>query len=144
PDGRTLYTANSGSGNLSVINARTGRVVRVVPTGRFPSGVAVTPNGTSVYVTNELSGVTVVNAASGKIEARLATPSPFDVAMSPDGARAYVTDLGPGNLTVIDTRTHQVASTVSVGAPGTDPFTVQATSHAIYVVNQGAKTLSVI
>jgi YVTN family beta-propeller protein len=144
PDGRTLYTANSGSGNLSVINARTGRVVRVIPTGRFPSGVAVTPNGTSVYVTNELSGVTVVNAASGKVEARLATPSPFGVAISPDGTRAYVTNLGPGNLTVVDTRTNRVTSTVSIGPPGSDPFTVEATGNAVYVVNQGANTLSVI
>jgi YVTN family beta-propeller protein len=144
PDGATLYTANSGSGNLSVISARTRRVVRAIPTGRFPSAVAVTPDGASVFVTNELAGVTVLDAASGTVQARLATPSPFGVAISPDGARAYVTDLGPGDLTVIDTRMHQVSSTVSIGPTGTDPFTVQATADAIYVVNQGKNTLSII
>jgi YVTN family beta-propeller protein len=144
PDGRRVYAANSGSDDVSVIDARTRRVVRTTATGRFPSGVAVTPDGTSVYVTNELSGVTVIDAASGTVQARLGELSPFSVAMSPAGDRAYVTDLGLGNLTVIDTRTRQVASVVGVGSVGTDPFTARATGDAIYVANQGANTLSVI
>jgi YVTN family beta-propeller protein len=144
PDGKTVYAANSGSGNVSVIDARTNRVVRAIPTGRFPSGVAVTPDGASVYVTNELSGVTVLNAGNGTVTARLRAPSPFSVAMSPNGKRAYVTGLGPGRVTGIDTGTHRVSSTVSVGPYGTDPFTVRAAGDAIYVANQAANTLSVI
>jgi YVTN family beta-propeller protein len=64
--------------------------------------------------------------------------------MSPNGDRAYVTSLGPGSLAAIDTRTHRVSSTVSLGPSGTDPFTVQATDDAVYVANQGASTLSII
>jgi YVTN family beta-propeller protein len=64
--------------------------------------------------------------------------------MSRDGTQAYVTDLGPGKLTVIDTHTHQVSSTVTLGSNGTDPFQVRATNDAIYVTDQGANTLSVI
>ena len=143
-DGKTVYAANSGSGDVSVINARTNRVVRAIHTGRFPSGVAVTPDGASVYVTNELSGVAVIDADNGAVEAGLREPSPFSVAMSPNGDRAYVTSLGPGRVTAIDTATHRVSSTVSVGPPGTDPFTVRATGDALYVTNQGANTLSVI
>jgi YVTN family beta-propeller protein len=144
PDGRTIYVANSGSGDVSVIDVRTNRVVRTIPTGRFPSGVAVTPDSASLYVSNEMSGVTVINAGTGTVEARLPEPSPFSVAMSPDGGRAYVTSLGPGRVTAIDTGTHRVSSTVSVGPHGTDPFTVRATGDALYVANQGASTLSVI
>jgi YVTN family beta-propeller protein len=144
PDGKTVYSANSGSGDVSVIDARTNRVVRAIPTGRFPSGVAVTPDGASVYVTNELSGVAVIDADNGAVEAGLREPSPFSVAMSPNGDRAYVTSLGPGRVTAIDTATHRVSSTVSVGPPGTDPFTVRAAGDAVYVANQGADTLSVI
>ena len=106
--------------------------------------MAVTPDGASLYVTNELSGVTVINAGNGTVEARLRQPSPFSVAISPNGDRAYVTGLGPGRVTAIDTGTHRVASTVSVGPSGTDPFTVRATGDAVYVANQGANTLSII
>ena len=144
PDGGTVYAANSGSGDVSVIDARTKRVVRSIPTGRFPSGVAITPDGASVYVTNELSGVTVIDAGKGTVQARLREPSPFSVAMSPDGDRAYIAGLGPGTVTIIDTGTHRVSSTVSVGPYGTDPFTVRAGGDAVYVTNQGAGTLSVI
>ena len=144
PDGKTVDAANSGSGDVSVIDARTNSVVRAIPTGRFPSGVAVTPDGGSLYVTNELSGVTVIDAGNGTVAARLREPSPFSVAMSPTGDRAYVTGLGPGTVTAIDTGTHRVSSTVSVGPHGTDPFTVRATGEAVYVANQGADTLSVI
>jgi YVTN family beta-propeller protein len=143
-DGKTVYAANSGSGDVSVIDARTNRVVRAIPTGRFPSGVAVTPDGASLYVTNELSGVTVINAVNGTVAARLPQPSPFSVAVSPNGDRAYVTSLGPGTVTAIDTGTHRVSAIVSVGPHGTDPFTVRATGHAVYVANQAANTLSVI
>jgi YVTN family beta-propeller protein len=66
------------------------------------------------------------------------------VATSPDGRWAYITDLGPGELKVINTRLHRVGSTVSIGPVGTDPFNAAATNHAIYVANQGAGTLSVI
>jgi YVTN family beta-propeller protein len=106
--------------------------------------VAVTPDGAFLYVTNQLSGVTVVNAANGSVAATLRLPSPFSVAMSPNGDRAYVTGLGPGTVTAIDTATHRVSSTVSVGPFGTDPFTVRATGDAVYVANQGTNTLTVI
>jgi YVTN family beta-propeller protein len=129
---------------VSVIDARTNRVVRAIPTGRFPSGVAVTPDGASLYVTNELSGVTVVNARNATVAARLPQPSQFSVGISPNGDRAYVTSLGPGTVTAIDTRTHRISSTVSIGPHGTDPFTVRATRDAVYVANQGTSTLSVI
>jgi YVTN family beta-propeller protein len=144
PGGKRVYVANSGSGDVSIIDVRTRRVVRAIHTGRFPSGVAVSPDGASVYVTDELSGVTVIDARTGTVQARLAASSPFSVALSPDGDRAYVTGLGPGTLAVIDTGTHRVTSTVSVGPDGTDPFTVRATGDAVYVANQGASTLSII
>jgi len=144
PDGKTVYVANSGSGDVSAIDARTNRVVRTIPTGGFPSAVAVTRDGASVYVTNELSGVTVIDAHSRTVAARMRVPSPFSVALSPSGNRAYVTSLGPGRVTAIDTRTYRVASPVTVGRYGTDPFTVRATGDALYVANQGAGTLWII
>jgi YVTN family beta-propeller protein len=69
---------------------------------------------------------------------------PFSVATSPTDNTAYVADLGPGKLVVIDTRTRRTSSTVTLGSYGTDPFNAAATRHAVYVTDQGANTLSVI
>jgi YVTN family beta-propeller protein len=108
--------------------------------------VAVTHDGASVYVANELSAnVTVINTRSGAVEATLPSGiGPFNVATSPTDNAAYVADLGPGNLVVIDTGTRRTSSTVTLGSFGTDPFNAAATPHAIYVTDQGANTLSVI
>jgi YVTN family beta-propeller protein len=45
---------------------------------------------------------------------------------------------------VIDTRSHRVSASVSVGPPGTDPFNVAVAPSAVYVTEQGAGTLTVI
>jgi YVTN family beta-propeller protein len=45
---------------------------------------------------------------------------------------------------VIDTRSHRVSATVSVGTPGTDPFNLAVTPSAVYVTEQGVPTLTVI
>ncbi|MCU1661132.1 MAG: hypothetical protein JWR58_1197, partial [Pseudonocardia sp.] len=69
---------------------------------------------------------------------------PFGAALAPNGNQAYIADLGPGTLTVLDTHTHHVTTTVSLGSFGTDPFAVTATAHAIYVAEQGANALAVV
>jgi YVTN family beta-propeller protein len=116
------------------------------PGRTVPAGVAVTHDGAWIYVANELSGnVTVINTRSGAVEATLPSGmSPFSVATSPTDNIAYVADLGPAKLAVIDTGTRQTSSTVTLGSSGTDPFNTAATRHAVYVANQGASTLSVI
>jgi YVTN family beta-propeller protein len=127
---------------VSVIDTQTNRTVRTVPTGQYPTGVAVTRDGASVYVANEVSNnVTVINTRSGATEAVIPAANPVGMTTSPDGLWVYVTDVSSGKLTVIDNRTRRVTSTVSVGAI---PFNAAATDHAIYVVDQGANTLAVI
>jgi YVTN family beta-propeller protein len=41
---------------------------------------------------------------------------PVDVSITPDGARAYVTNAGSNSVSVIDTSTNAVTATVPVGA----------------------------
>ena len=48
-----LYVANSGDSTVSVIDTATNTVVGfLIPVGNLPYGVAITPDGTKVYVTN--------------------------------------------------------------------------------------------
>jgi YVTN family beta-propeller protein len=41
-DGTLVYTANGGSNDVSVIDARTLRVIATIPVGERPWGVALT------------------------------------------------------------------------------------------------------
>jgi YVTN family beta-propeller protein len=62
--------ANNGSATVSVISTASYTVVATVAVGSQPRGVAVTPNGTHVYVSNESSDtVLVIATASNTVAA---------------------------------------------------------------------------
>lgn len=52
PDGKYLYVACNGDNSLAVIDTTTKLVVKQIPVGYFPYGVAVTSTGTKVAVSN--------------------------------------------------------------------------------------------
>lgn len=105
----------------------------VLPNGASPLSVAVAPNGAKAYVStigyDDYSGTsigalsvidTVTNTVSANID--LPTAIPFTVAVTPNGARAYVTGMTTdyytgdsiGAVTVIDTATNRIAATINM------------------------------
>ncbi|WP_020578252.1 YncE family protein [Actinopolymorpha alba] len=66
------------------------------------------------------------------------------MAIGPNAQTSYVAVLGPGRIAVIDTQSHRVSTTISVGPPGTDPFNLAVTPSRVYVANQGSGNVSVI
>jgi YVTN family beta-propeller protein len=83
-----------------------------------PRGVAVTPDGNHVYVTNATSDtVSVIDTATKNVVATVPVgENPFSVAVTSDGKHAYVTNNGSNNVSVIDTASNTVAVTVPVGS----------------------------
>ena len=139
-------------GALSVIDTTTNMVTATIPVGRGPFAVAVSPDGSKVYVTNEDSNsVSVVDTATNTVTATIPITVgivPDGVAVSPDGSKVYVTNSGEGTgtgtgLSVIDTETNRVTATIPVG---NFPFGVAVTSDGrrVYVANSQSNTVSVI
>jgi YVTN family beta-propeller protein len=56
PDEKTLYVANAGSDDVSVIDLNTNRGLAHISVGSNPRGIAVSPDGSHVYVNNVLDG----------------------------------------------------------------------------------------
>jgi len=52
PDGRRLYVALGWDNALAVIDPTRGRLLGHIPTGWYPSAVAVSPDSRTIYVTN--------------------------------------------------------------------------------------------
>jgi YVTN family beta-propeller protein len=95
-----------------VIATASNTVVATVTVGANPSGVAVTPDGTKVYVANRGSGtVSAIATATNAVVATIPVGgNPYGIAVTPDGTNVYVTT---GNtVSVIDTATNNV-----VGSP---------------------------
>jgi YVTN family beta-propeller protein len=120
------YVANhydgTVNGTVSVIDTATTppSVVATVGMGNEPAGVAVTPDGKQVYVTNFNSNtVSVIDTASNIVVATVGVGlGPVGVAITPDGKHAYVTNnFFNFSVSVIDTTTTppSVVATVPVG-----------------------------
>ena len=125
PDGNTVYIANSGDGTVSVIDTPTNTVIGSIAVGTDPVGVAVTPDGKTVYVTNQGDGtVSVINTATNTVIGsaidvgcpiancgRKTTNIPSGIAVTPDGSKVYVGNLGaPGYASVIATASNTVTT----------------------------------
>ncbi|MDT5026145.1 MAG: hypothetical protein QOE61_2571, partial [Micromonosporaceae bacterium] len=100
-------------------------VAAAIPVGGGPDGVAITPDGRRVYVTNSGysttpgNNVSVIDTASNAVIATIpnvsVTSSSGGVAIAPDGRRAYVASYH--SLSVIDTASNTFTDTVPGGTP---------------------------
>jgi len=51
-DGRTLYALDQGNWRVVLIDAGTNKIIASIPTGAYPYGLALSPDGARLYVTN--------------------------------------------------------------------------------------------
>ena len=149
------YVAQNASNSTWVINTMTDKPVAVIPVQFSPLGVAITPDGKFAYVTNtgvictlcsfsQPPSVSVIDTATYNVVATIAVGQyPAAVAITPNGAFAYVANFNSNNVSVIDTATRTVTSTVAVG---TNPLDVAITPNgaSAYVTNYTSRNVSVI
>jgi YVTN family beta-propeller protein len=78
------YVANEDSSTVSVINASTNKVVKTVTVGTYPTGVAITPNGSYAYVANsDANTVSVIKTSTNKVVKTVTVGSdPYGVAIT--------------------------------------------------------------
>jgi|GEM_PF-4513090 len=154
PDGTHAYVTHEFSNTVSVIDTITNLVVNTITMGPGPTGVAVTPDGLFVYVTTQgtfpppsTNGEVVVISTSTNMI--VATPIPIGppgyggVAVTPQGDRVYVAEIGGNTLKVIDRSTNTVIDTITVGN-GPRGVAVLANDGRVYVANGGSNTVSVV
>lgn len=142
------YITNGGAaGAVSVIDISTDKVVATIPVGSNPMGVAISPDGTRVYVTNQLSAtVSVINALTNKVIATYSMPQfsePSDILISPDGKTLYVADYNIGTISVVNAATGAITSTVVVG---NNPWLMALSPDGgiLYVTNPVLANIAVI
>ncbi|MGA9190006.1 MAG: PKD domain-containing protein [Methanosarcina sp.] len=140
--GPYAYIANSGDNNVSVIDTATDKVTAMIPVGNYPRGVAVTPDGKKVYVTNYYN-IFIIDATKNKVTATIPVGNyPSGVAVSPDGKRVYMPHSDMGNssnntILIIDTATNEVTATIPVGISPTG-VAIAPDGSKVYVANSGS------
>jgi len=115
-DGK-LWVACTDSNQADVIDPATNRSVRRVPLGDEPEAFDLSPDGKTIYVSNEDAGeASFIDAASGKVLKRVKVgDEPEGVKVSPDGKLVYVTSEVASLVHVIDTASGQVVKNIKVG-----------------------------
>jgi YVTN family beta-propeller protein len=143
--GTVAYVTNRKGNSVSVIDVATQEVLFIIPVGKEPVDVALTPDGTKAYVMNMGSNnISIIETVTDKVLAT--TPvgkSPRRATMTPDGTKAYVTNKKSNNISVIETATDKVLATVSVGE-GPWVATITPDGTKAYVMNKGSNNISVI
>ena len=142
------YVTAAGASQVVVIDTATQSVVQTVPTGTV-RGVAVSADGTRLYVANGSAGnvlVYAIGATTGQLS-QTATINglngPQGVAVSPDGSRLYVANFGANSISVINTATNAVVATVPAGN-GPLNVAVSPDGTRVYATNLGSNSVSVI
>ncbi|HKW36346.1 MAG TPA: CFI-box-CTERM domain-containing protein [Burkholderiales bacterium] len=122
PGGQKAYfafasTPASGGGVVQVFDVATLSPTGQISAGAMPEGIAVTPDGSKVYVANALDNtVTVIDATTDSPAATIAVgQGPLGVAISPDGSHAYVANESDHSVSVIAVSSDSVATTIPAG-----------------------------
>jgi YVTN family beta-propeller protein len=138
-NGRTLVNVNSHAHSVTVFVVRGNGLVKVaeIPVGREPHCVAVRKDA-EAYVTNSASGtVSVIRLNSAKkyrvIREIPVGTEPRGCALSPSGNLLYVANYTQSSVSIIDTRSKQVVTTVplpvSAGNPPPNPMAIAVTDN---------------
>ena len=95
--GPFAYITNVNNRNISVIDTATDNVVDTLDIGSGLVGVAVSPAGKKVYVTDGDNNVFVIDTTTSKVIATVhGLNSSQGIAITPDGTKAYVANWGNG------------------------------------------------
>jgi quinoprotein dehydrogenase-associated probable ABC transporter substrate-binding protein len=164
PDRRTLYVALSGSpragpgvdertlpppdrsaDGIGVVDLDAHRLVRVLPSGSDPEQVAVSHDGSLLFVANEdAARASVIDVNTGAIkEAFTVGGEPEGIAVQPNADRFWVTSEAAGNVSVIDWSTHRLVGSVPVG-PRPRNVAFLPNGARAYVPAENGATITVI
>jgi len=148
PDGRRAYVANSPKEYLAIVDLSAGT------TNQFsldlsPTDVTLGADGRLLFVTGckdfcTTGTVEVINAASQQtLRSFDVGPGPYRFALSPDGTRAYTTNLAGPSLSIVDVASGATLATVPVGVRPSG-LAVSPDGKRVYVAAQEQQTLTIV
>jgi YVTN family beta-propeller protein len=132
------------SGNVSVINTTTNQVVASILIGNSPRDIAISHDGTRVYVAGENSGgVTIIDTRINKVISNIFGAGSAGIVVSPDDKYVYSCNNGSNTVSVIDAISLSIVTSITVGLSPTG-IAVTPDGKYIYAANSQSGTVSVI
>ncbi len=165
-DSRFIFVANEGDSTITVIDTTNdGTALTTIPVGGSPGCAGELPCFSMTYdsglkrlyvVSRTTNTVTILRADQPlptlptvmttidvNADATCVGSSPRQVAVLPDGSRAYVVNAGSNNVCVINTLNNTISKSIPVGDTPVSIGT-SADGAKVYTANSGSNNISVI
>jgi DNA-binding beta-propeller fold protein YncE len=156
PDGAFAYVPVSDSVpgtpvtySIYVIDTAARKVAAIIPfpDSAIPVHVAVTPDGTSVYVARQTS-LLAIDVLTNTIVANIAFPVPTALnrmVIDPAGRYIYLTNQGP-NIAIVDAITNRYVDQIKVApiVSGSTRLRISGDGRLLYSIDQGDPFVNLI
>ena len=109
-----MYVTAREGGSITEVDMRTGGVLRTIGVTGRPHGIAIAPNGSTLYVADDRGEILFVDRVSGATTRRISAAGAFGIAITPDGNTLYVTT-NPGDILVVDVASAAITKQVGTG-----------------------------
>jgi YVTN family beta-propeller protein len=153
-----MYVANSESGDISVIDSNTNKVVHTIQASNdsnaSPDALAFNPTNGNIYGTSTSNSddgsgnIIVIDNSTNKVIRTIdAGDNMHNLVYNPSNGNMYSTSIsnsdGSGKVFVIDSNTDKVLQIVEVGDNPVD-IKYNPSNGGIYVVNENSDNVSLI
>jgi YVTN family beta-propeller protein len=117
-DGEHGYTANVGSGTVSVIDLKERKLIQVVPISGAVQRISISPDDKLLFTADQTKPrLAVIDAANNKLKVWIPLPSNgYGTAATPDGHWLAVALPAAKKVAIVDLGSMKVAKTVDVPA----------------------------
>lgn len=119
PDARTAWTTDLGSRTVTRVDLVTRRAPLSVTVGEEPEGIAMTRDGTALWISARGSNQAfALDPVTMEVRSTVETGRfPLRLAIRPQGDVAVTSDLQDGGLSVIDLASAEVTRSIAVSSP---------------------------
>lgn len=135
PDGRMLYVAEATADKVAVLDVTFGQVTQTIAVAEHPVGLAISADGSRLYVTSATpeGTVQVIDLYTNTVADRI-TVGHTPVAVVPDGETLYVCNQFTNNVGVVSLSLSKQVATIAVPR---EPVAAALTSDGrfLYVTN---------
>jgi len=137
-DESKVWTADAGSGTVTVMDIRTRKQLAQIEVGGVPMGLAVSKDEKRVYcATRSGNTVAIIDGVANRLRRQVGIPGePVRALLSADGNSLFVSLIASGEVAVIDTRTELEVRRVKAGAAA-EGLAVHPNGSALFVSIQG-------
>jgi len=138
-DAKTIFTSNIGGDSVSMIQQDAGGqwTQTVIPVGKGPEGIDLSPDGKQVWSAHSRDGgVSVIDVATKKVVQTIdvGTKRSNRIKLTRDGKFALISDLEAGELVVLDSAARKVVKRLPLGR-SPEGILIADASRAFVAVN---------